>query len=239
MGKLIKVANLSDIHFRFEDTLKVNIALREVSNFKPDVIVLNGDIYDCYTVSDYDKDPLRRTTIQDEFDGARWFINAVDKLAKKVVFIQGNHENRFNRMFSSHPGLYDLRALEFAKAAELPSRWVVLKDQEFYTLGDMVFLHGNLRGSSERSINPAMTLLKYIKKSLICGHYHRFGAFYDTTYEGLPIIGHMSGHMSDVSKAKFITKPNWQSGWSEVYIKLEGGGFEVRPRIFWGNELIS
>ena len=55
-----RIAILSDIHIPFHDRDSLYLALTWVKNFGPDCIVLNGDIIDCYQLSNFQKDPEER-----------------------------------------------------------------------------------------------------------------------------------------------------------------------------------
>lgn len=238
-SRVDKIAFLSDIHFPFEDRIALQAVVGFLKDWKPTEIVLGGDIFDCYSVSDYDKEPGRHHTLQDEFDSASDFLRAVDELAKgKVRFFIGNHENRINRHISAYPGLYKLRSLDFGVAAGLPRHWTVHPSQYHHRVGGLLLLHGDLRGRvTSGGINPAATMLRKLRTSCMFGHWHRHGQYFETNYDGTVRGGFANGHLSDVKEAKYITSPDWQSGFTTI--ASVGDKFAVQQRLIIDGRLIT
>jgi len=202
------------------------------------VILLGGDIYDFLEISDYDKSPSRITTLQDEFDEGRYLIKAIDDLAPEVHFLIGNHEDRLFRLISRNPGLFKLRSLDIAKAAELPEHWRVHPSQTHFKLGKLTALHGDIKGIKS-AVHPARTLFQKLKRSCIFGHFHRFGNHLDTNYDGEVRGGFANGHLSDVSRVtSWVTCPDWQEGFSTISL-CEDGGFAVQQRLVMHGRLIA
>ena len=59
---------LNDLHGQFIDKVAFALALGFIKRQQPDNVVLNGDIVDFYKISNFDKDPLRLESLQDELD---------------------------------------------------------------------------------------------------------------------------------------------------------------------------
>ncbi len=233
-----RIAFLSDIHLPFESKLAVRIALDFLADYKPDVILLGGDVYDFLEISDYDKSPSRITTLQDEFDEGRYLIKAIDQLAPEVHFLIGNHEDRLTRLISRNPGLFKLRSLDIAKAAELPEHWHIHPSQTHFKLGKLTALHGDIKGVKS-AVHPARTLFQKLKRSCVFGHFHRFGSHLDTNYDGEVRGGFANGHLSDVSRVtSWVTCPDWQEGFSTISL-CEDGGFAVQQRLVMHGRLIA
>ena len=226
-----RVAFISDVHVPFEDKLGVQAMLKYLADFEPDQIILGGDIFDFYLASDHDKDPGRAQTIQDEFDAGRYFFKAINELAPSVVFMEGNHEQRLQRMIARNPGLYKLRALEFRHAAELPETWRCYPSQTHYRIGGLLVLHGDLRGRGTGVKHAAAGMLSKLRTSCIFGHLHRFGTHYETDYAGTVRAGFANGHLSDVREAKYITSPDWQSGFSTICFGSSQDIFAVQQHL--------
>jgi len=239
-SKSKKVGFLSDIHFPFHNPKHVGIALDFMEDYKPDVIVLGGDIYDFYPISRFNHSPSRRHTIQEEIDSAKWFIQAIDELAPRVVFIKGNHEGRFSRTLADTPSLYDLRALEFRKVLDLPESWEVVENQKGFMYGGVYWIHGDVKGVSERVMYPAAAMLRYLRTTFVCGHYHRPGVAYQNDFDGLPDAGWVNGHLSsEEASEEYITKPNWQSGFISAEVNEEWHLPEVTQHIIYGDRMLS
>lgn len=236
--KFTKIAFISDVHLPFEDRPAVRVMLDFLADYSPDMVILGGDIFDFYEVSDFDKSPGRITTLQDEFDNGRYFIKAIDELAPEVHFLIGNHEDRLQRVINRNPGLFKLRSLEMQRAAELPDNWRVHPSQTHFRLGKLTGLHGDIKGVKS-AVHPARVMFQKLKRSCLFGHYHRAGIHLDTNYDGEVRGGFANGHLSDVSRVtSWITCPDWQQSITTVSL-CEDGGFAVQQRLFVNSRLIT
>jgi len=233
-----RVAFISDVHLPFHNRIAVKITLDYLADYKPDLIILGGDIYDFLEASDFDKSPARITTLQDEFDDGREFIKAIDSICPNVDFLIGNHEDRLQRLINRNPALFKLRSLDIARAAELPERWRIHPSQTHFKLGKLTALHGDIKGVKS-AVHPARTLFQKLKRSCVFGHFHRFGNHLDTNYDGEVRGGFANGHLSDVSRVtSWVTCPDWQEGFSTISL-CEDGGFAVQQRLVVNGRLIA
>lgn len=236
--KFSRVAFLSDVHLPFHNRIAVKITLDYLTDYKPDLVILGGDIYDFLEASDFDKSPARITTLQDEFDAGRDFIRAIDNICPNVDFLIGNHEDRLQRLINRNPALFKLRSLDIARAAELPEKWRIHPSQTHFKLGKLTALHGDIKGIKS-AVHPARTLFQKLKRSCIFGHFHRFGNHLDTNYDGEVRGGFANGHLSDVSRVtSWVTCPDWQEGFSTISL-CEDGGFAVQQRLVVNGRLIA
>jgi hypothetical protein len=128
--------------------MTVSVACKAIRAYKPNQLVIGGDFYDCFSISDDDKEPGRCDFLQDEFDSSRETVKEIDDAAgdADVVFLDGNHEYRLMRMLHKNQGLFKLRSLELPLAAELPKRWQYFPNQTRFKLGPLTLLHGDVRG---------------------------------------------------------------------------------------------
>lgn len=233
-----RVAFLSDIHIPYHNRVHLRLSLDHLADWKPDLVVLGGDCYDCYDISDYDRSPGRASTLQDEFDAGMDFVREVDSLGADVVFLEGNHENRLERLVGKNPGLYKLRSLEFRHAAQLPERWECYRSQAHYHVGPLAFLHGDVKGMSERAASPAATMFRRLKTSAIFGHVHRFDSYYDTGYDGTIRGCFSNGFLGDERPSSYVGFPNWQPGFTRVEFSADQKLFRVEPVIIINQRLV-
>ena len=226
-----RVAFVSDLHHPFQDTAAIGTTLAALRDYRPDLLILGGDGFDCFSVSDHDREPGRCDCLQDEFDAARETWRAFDDLGCDVVWLDGNHEERINRMQRRNPGLFRLRALELPRAAELPQRWLYCPDQTRVRLGSLTCLHGNLKGRGTSMMHAAAGMLRKLRTSCVFGHLHRHQMFMETTEDGTYRAGFANGHLSDVAQAHYITAPDWQQGFTTIDYDWSTGVFSVTPRL--------
>lgn len=216
-GKFPRVVFISDIHCPFENVAALKIALKIIADFQPDLTVVGGDAHDNYLLSDHDKDPDRKDTLQDELDHMRRvLIKPISEMSPKNIYMIGNHEERTYRLVRREPALFGLRALSFKRMAELPDDWSVYQDQMHLKIGKLLYLHGNVKGRGGGARHIASNILDKLRTSSISGHDHRIDVAYATDYEGNVKGAYKNGHLSDVSKARYVTAPNWQESISLI-----------------------
>lgn len=90
-----RVLVLSDLHMPFHKDKEIIDIVKEYSNV--DLIILAGDILDCFSVSTFPKE--MHIPLYEELKIASSFLKKIDRLTpntKKIVF-RGNHEFRFKR----------------------------------------------------------------------------------------------------------------------------------------------
>lgn len=228
-----RVAFLSDLHCPFQDASAITVACKAIRDFKPQLTILGGDYFDCYSISDHDKEPGRCAYLQDEFDSARPTSRELDEAVgdSVVVWVDGNHEERIQRMQRKNPGLFSLRALELPIAAELPKRWLYYPNQTRFRLGGLTGLHGDLRGRGNGVKHAAFGMLSKLRTSCIFGHLHRFQQYYETSDDGTIRAGFANGHLCNEHEAKYITSPDWQKGLSFIEFDWSLPIFSVIPQM--------
>lgn len=227
---------VSDIHFPVEDKAVISAITAFARDVKPQAVVLNGDVFDCWLISMHPKEPERVfepvALLQAEFDAARPFITEMCALAERVHFTPGNHENRFGKLVSANLGLFGLRALEWKSLAGLPDRVTVHRYGARLRIGAMTFIHGDRIGSRFGLPKHAAAWLldNHGSMNTCFGHSHRLEVKYRTTWDehGAPhqYVAINQGHCSDVTKQQYVTEPNWQTGFVYVENWTEAG----RPR---------
>jgi len=93
-----RIGILSDIHFPYHDEEALKVAIDYLIEYKPDTIILNGDILDFYGLSAFDKDPSK-PKMREELEQGRWFISAMrETFPNALIYYKiGNHEMRLER----------------------------------------------------------------------------------------------------------------------------------------------
>lgn len=94
VGKVRKVVVTGDYHIPYLDGKAFSLMLRYVKENKPNVFVINGDLLDFYSLSNFDKNP-EHYSIDEELkqgkDAIRKIRRAVGKKTK-IYYLEGNHE---------------------------------------------------------------------------------------------------------------------------------------------------
>lgn len=181
-----KYVALFDLHYGFErknrhkvplhDYKAVAAALDFVRDFKPDALILGGDALDCGAISHHNYNKPGRTEGLRLFADAKLFrsevLDVLEKYAKELVYITGNHEAWLNDLMERDPGLEEI--LDLKELLKLNDRWKIIPQGGYYHLGKLTFIHGDQLRSNEYCAKYAV--LAY-QRNIRFGHFHTYQAF--------------------------------------------------------------
>ena len=200
------------------------------------MLVHVGDLLDAYQLSAFDKDPTRKTTLQDDIDEAAALLKQWRALVPKAAcyFLEGNHCDRLRRtiwrMNEGQRELANLRAfqsgLTWPNLLELGKDWYFVPMQgqaKVQILPKLILKHGTIvRRWSGQSAKAEWE--KYGKSGL-SGHTHRMGLFYTNDFNG----SHVWAETGCTCKLdpEYATDPNWQQGC--IVVTYVGDRFAVEP----------
>lgn len=181
-----KFVFLTDLHYGFERRSGHKVPLHDMDawkcaltfcqDFKPDVLILGGDILDCSPVSHHTKGQPGKTEglrlLSDAKECQEAVIKPLEALkASTMVYITGNHERFLTDLTDVQPeleGIVDLRTL-----LGLSNKWELIPQGGHYNLGKLTFIHGDQLGSGEHVAKKAVT---DYERSIRFGHTHSFQA---------------------------------------------------------------
>lgn len=210
--ELVVVA--SDFHVPFHSVAAVDNWLQYCADSQPDHVVINGDFLDCIAVSSFPKPP-GVPLMQDEVDEGYTILKRLRRScpSSRIYFLEGNHEQRLERLLMREPGLYGLKALGIRSLLDLDSlRMSHHRYMEPVTIGNLTVVHGN-RVSKHAAYSAKMTLVDGDYQNVLVGHTHRMGLYCQTGNRGRRRAAEIGG-LFDTSKADYITNPNWQNGFA-------------------------
>lgn len=218
---------ISDVHFPYHDRAGWGLTLEVIKAVKPEIIFLGGDIIDFYSVSQYDKDPARKLTLQKDLDYTYEELVKLRKLAPKaeIVFLQGNHEHRLERyLHSKAEELSCLEALTLPNLLHLSSlkiKWI--PNGTRIKIGKLWHIHGNeIAGAGA---NVAKAKFDKLGSNVIFGHHHKLQSYTRRNYDGDMHGAWANGCLSDL-QAEYAHFTDWILGISLIeYGKL--GNFHV------------
>jgi len=97
-GVATRILSISDTHVPFQ--LPIETYNKYVGIV--DILVLNGDILDCQSISRFPKS-YRLSMIEEMIEGRKYIINLIEYIKpKKVIINYGNHELRFQKYLSKN-----------------------------------------------------------------------------------------------------------------------------------------
>lgn len=218
---------LPDLHLPFHDKRLLKCWLSRLDEVEWDGVDILGDFLDCYALSRFVTNPLRRNNFQQEVDEGRGILEGIRLGAPQadIRYSEGNHEERLRKiLWGKCPALAHLRNLTIPDVLGLKDLriwWHGTCDP--YKIGDLWYTHGDLLRSSAGMSARAKS--EAIGGSVIVGHTHRMGWSPKTTWNGT-CDAYEVGHMTDPKQLDYVrTCFNWQMGWAEV--RFERGTHHV------------
>lgn len=177
LGTGVKIAVLSDIHVPYHDEK----ALLEVVNFckkrKPDIVLINGDYGDWYSISRYQKNPAKRKfkrELKSQIDGLSWIRHQFKN--SRIVFKAGNHDERWDHFLWNHaPEISDLPQVRLPSILKLKKNSIeYVGDQRPIKAGDLNIFHGHeLPRGIASPVNVARGVFVKTYDTILVGHHHR------------------------------------------------------------------
>jgi len=182
-----KVIVFGDLHIPFHDGPTLQCMEKFWDDFKPDMEVYNGDIFDLYSISPFDKNPTRRFQLQDEIDiVVGWLEKRVKKNPEaRRIFGEGNHEDRLRRFLWRHgPDIASLRGLsvedQLLKTPDgKPLGFEYLQYRSILDLLGLRIEHGYRASRSDTAypMNVAKLMAQQTQSSGICNHSHGLNTY--------------------------------------------------------------
>lgn len=174
---------LTDTHWGFErknghktplhDQKALNVALEFAKDFKPNTVILGGDILDAGCVSHHNEGKPGRTEgmrLIDDAEGCqKAIIIPLERLnADEYVYILGNHDggwlNDFEETYPALQGMINVKSL-----LHLNDAWNIIEQGGHYNKGKLTFVHGDQISGGEHSAKAAVIAYE---RSVRLGHFH-------------------------------------------------------------------
>lgn len=225
-------AILSDIHIPYHDDVALALAIDEMESFRPDGILLNGDICDFFAVSRWDRDP-RKVNLCAEINQTKQFLSFMRQRFQKarIVWKMGNHEERWEHyLWKKAPELLNVEHFDFGSIFGLPDLGVELvRDQRFVMAGKLPILHGHEYPKGlTNPVNQARGMFLRGLECAIAGHGHRSSEHAESSMLGHLVTCWSTGCLCDLNPA-YLRVNKWNHGFAFVEIDKDGS-FEVRNR---------
>jgi len=112
-GKAKVAFGFPDVHWFNRDRAAVAIATNAHKLLQPDVTVLGGDLWDATPFSRFGRKSLAETRHYKNFcrtelvPSSKW-ISGLEAHTKRIVWLEGNHDDWVNRWIANTPGFNDL-----------------------------------------------------------------------------------------------------------------------------------
>lgn len=219
----MKILVTGDWHVPYYDKRAFAQMAYAARQFKPDLVILNGDLIDFYPISTHLKDPMRHADLQAELSMLRFLLTQFRKLLSKAKFVYliGNHEQRLlKHLWTSHSPLYTLESLRLEKLLDLGGLKITLHDQPAYFVSEhFVVTHGDR--SRAKSGYTAHAMIERFGMSGVSGHTHRLCEVNRTFPMGRVYTWAEGGCLCKL-EAPYAPFPDWQHGFCMVQLDSEG-----------------
>jgi predicted phosphodiesterase len=195
---------ISDLHIPFLDFHAYELAKRIIVDIKPEVCVLGGDLIDFYSVSSWTVNMSAGIDVGKELSSAIDILQELRDLMPKAEFyyIQGNHEERFQKYILKRadrlaPLLnWRLSVQELLGLGKFKIEYVTRP----LKIGRLFFIHGHEKKARGQVVHIALNMLRYFKRNILFGHFHKFDVFYDTELEGSINGAYVNGCLCDLAQ---------------------------------------
>lgn len=221
---------ISDIHIPFHSLETLNAWVDDCKRMAVDGIFLNGDVLDCYQVSDHKRDPSK-PGMKDEISKGRQFIEYLRATfpRARIIYKAGNHDERLLWYLATRaPEVFDLEDIQLQNLLRLSTHGVEwLADKRIAMLGRLAVIHGHeYRGGG--GVMPARWLFLRTGESAMCGHFHHPTNYTFRTITGKEVGMWSTGCACHLSPL-YAPLNQWGNGWAMVEISA-GGLYHVHNR---------
>lgn len=159
-----------DPHFPYEDRQSFAAVLQYISDTRPDIVVIGGDVVDLDLISDKSKSRhVEGKRLKKQCDYASEMLVAIRQWCDWMYVLEGNHDERMERYIDDHPeveGILEIPTM--LRLAENDIQWVPSwRKGEVLTIGKANFIHGY----TESKHHAAKTADDY-GVNMLYGHCH-------------------------------------------------------------------
>ena len=228
MIKYKRVLFVSDIHCPYQDKSALRAMYSFMDWWKPQEVIILGDLVDFYAISRFSRDPERVLKLQTELDQAVGVLEEIRQHAKgiKITFLRGNHCDRLKKyLWSEAQELSGLRALRLEELLEFDRLKIHYEDKNQIRYGCVIIKHGTLI----RKFAGYTAKGEFEKNGMsgVSGHSHRLSQ-YRHTNEADSYIWTEAGCLCQLD-ADYLdgTTPNWNQGFAIGYFKENSKRFII------------
>lgn len=231
-----KAIVLGDMHIPYHDVAVVNLVYDFIAANNFDLVILIGDMADCYDISDFSKDPERGVRFIDEARIVRANLKQLRESAGKkarIIYISGNHEHRLRRfLIRNAPQLVGFPGTTIPEVfgfKELKIEWVGCAAERFcdtyWQFEDYEILFGHWARVAKHSAYTGKLIMDDYGISLIQGHVHSFGT-HERNLERGPVQAWENGCLCDLNPL-YMKQKNWMHAFHVVWFETPGHFFDV------------
>jgi metallophosphoesterase superfamily enzyme len=247
---MTKFAAIYDVHYGFErknghkvslhDLKAFNTAIDFLADFRPEILILGGDILDCGVISHHNHGKPGRTEglrlLADAKGCQEEIIEPCKRLkAKKNIYIKGNHEAWLDDLTDYEPGLAGLVDIQELLGLK---NWEIISQGGHFNLGRLTFVHGD-QFSGEFAAKSAVVAYE---RNMRFGHFHSHSVYSKNTplHDEYPKTGVGIPCLCRKNPSYGKGKPNrWSQGFLYGYLLPDGSFHDYVVTIIRGKCVIG
>lgn len=204
---------ISDLHIPFQNDKAVNIAMKIHQHYKPETVIINGDMLDFIEMSTFTRNKLEDRPITELIHSATNIIKKLQRYST-VIYHIGNHELRLKKyLLNNAPEITDLINFNDLINNNLKTKIkfveMIGRDSMAKYFNDQLLV-GHFNRVSRYSAYTAKILVEDYKINIVQAHTHRLGTYY-TTGVNQTFLGNENGCLCDIHP-QYKHSPNWQNG---------------------------
>lgn len=228
---------MSDLHIPFHQRDAIEVVVEAGQKREVDLILLNGDVCDFFSVSRFVKNPAE-SSLKKELDLTRQFLGWLRQMFPnaRIIYKLGNHDEWFDRhIHIKSPEFWGVAGmtLEHLVTGKIKGRQEVggiefVDDQRKIMAGKLSIWHGHEigKGSIAPPVNPARGLFMRTLECGLMGHLHKDSMHEETTAAGKRIACWSTGCLCGLHP-RYARVNKWTH--SAAILRLSHGQFNVEP----------
>lgn len=222
LGDCLPMMVSGDWHIPYHDEDAVYLFIERTLQVKPKTILIDGDFFDFYQSSKFEKDPRCRS-IPEELDTGCAMLAELRKHNPKarIILKYGNHDERYDLDLMRKAPEY-FKVPEIRLDAILSKRLdglniEIVKSKKLIHIHGLSILHGHeyISGPFGAGVNPARGLFNRAKESAMCAHSHQVSEHTEPTITGSLISDWSIGCLCGLHP-QYAPLNKWSHGWAEI-----------------------
>lgn len=228
---------LSDLHIPFHHPAAIQAVVEHAKPRNPDLILLNGDVCDFFSLSRFDRNPTE-SNLRREIELTRQFLGWLRQTFPKarIIYKLGNHDEWLDKyIIRKCVELYGLPQLTLKHLTTGPAEGLqevggieFVDDQRKLMAGRLNIWHGHEIGKATIAppVNPARGLFTRTLECGIQGHLHKDSMHEETSATGKRIACWSTGCLCGLWP-RYARVNKWTHG--AAMLRLERNNFNVEP----------
>jgi predicted phosphodiesterase len=235
-----RVFLLNDVHIPFHANEAITAAFDYAKKQKPDAVVLNGDILDCFQLSYFLKDPRQKDFAQ-ELKLFKQFFEVMERTFKcKIYYKFGNHELRYEHyLFQKAGELVGVEEFELANIIKARAEGItVIGDKTIIKANSLSIIHGHETGRGMfNPVNTARSLHLKTNVTALQGDSHQTSEHTTTDLHGEIKTTWSVGALCGLHP-KYLPYNKWNWGFAIIDLDQNRKDFNVHNKRIYKNKVL-